>query len=213
MIDEKSCLQAIAQGSEVALEQLHTQYADRVYNTLISYTKNAEDAEELLQDVFVTIFNSASNFQFNSSVGTWIYRIAVNKSLDFIRKKNSQRRSGIFTSLYVKDSSEIKYESVDFVHPGVNLENKEDAKLLFRIIDTLAENQKTAFILTQIEGLPQNEVAEIMNQSRKAVESLVQRAKANLKQRLEKHFPERGKTKNKTSNEHETRKPWKGDHE
>ncbi|MEQ9100078.1 MAG: RNA polymerase sigma factor [Imperialibacter sp.] len=199
MIDEKSCLQAIAQGSEAALEQLYNHYADRVYNTLISYTRNAEDAEELLQDVFVTIFNTASGFQFNSSVGTWVYRIAVNKSLDFLRKQNSQKRKGVFASLYVKDSAEIKYESADFVHPGIQLENRENAKLLFRAIDTLPESQKTAYILTQVEGLPQKEAAEIMNQSAKSVESLVQRAKSNLKNELEKYFPERGKTKNSTS--------------
>lgn len=193
MLDEKSCLEAIAQGSEEALEQLYNQYCDKVYNTLISYTKNAEDADELLQDVFVTIYNTASGFQFNSSVSTWIYRIAVNKALDFLRKKNSQKRSGVFTSLYVKDSAEVKYESTDFVHPGVTLENQENAKLLFQAIEKLPDNQKTAYLLTQVEGLPQKEVAEIMDQSRKAVESLVQRAKANLKKELEKYFPERGK--------------------
>lgn len=199
MIEERNCLQAIAQGSEEALEQLYQHYCDRVFNTLISYTKNAEDAEELLQDVFVTIYNTASSFQYNASVSTWIYRIVVNKALDFLRKKNSQKRSGIFSSLYVKDSAEVKYETADFVHPGVKLENKEDAKLLFQAIDTLSESQKTAFILTQVEGLPQKEVAGIMKQSRKSVESLVQRAKSNLKQELEKYFPERGKTKNSTS--------------
>lgn len=199
MIDEKSCLQAIAQGSEASLEQLYNHYADRVYNTLISYTKNEEDAEELLQDVFVTVFNTASGFQFNSSVSTWIYRIAVNKSLDFLRKKNTHKRKSIFTSLYVKDSMEIQFEPPDFVHPGTKMENKEDAKFLFRAIDALSENQKTAFILTQIEGLPQQEVADIMNQSRKAVESLVQRAKASLKLELEKYFPERGKSNKSTS--------------
>ncbi|MEQ6166136.1 RNA polymerase sigma factor [Ekhidna sp. MALMAid0563] len=193
MIDETGCIKAIGQGSEDALEQLYNHYCDRVFNTIISYTKNEEDAEELLQDVFVTIYNTASNFQFNSSVSTWIYRIVVNKSLDFLRKKNSQKRSGIFTSLYVKDSSEIKYESPDFVHPGVKLENKEDAQQLFKAIDSLSENQKTAFILTQVEGLPQKEVAEIMKQSRKSVESLVQRAKASLRKELEKLYPERGK--------------------
>lgn len=199
MTDEKSCLQAVAGGSEEALEQLYNRYSSRVYNTLLSYTKNAEDAEELLQDVFVTIFNTASNFQFNSSISTWIYRITVNKSLDFLRKKKSQKRFGIFTSLYIKDSAEIKYESPDFVHPGVKMENQEDAKHLFRAIDQLSENQKTVFILTQIEGLPQQEVAEIMNQTRKAVESLLARAKANLRQELEKFFPERGINKKNTS--------------
>lgn len=185
-------LKSIALGNEEALESLYTRYCDRVYNIIISYTKNAEDAEEVLQDVFVTIYNTAPGFQFNASVSTWIYRISINKSLDFLRKKNSQKRKGIFTSLYVKDSTEIRFESIEFVHPGVKLENKEDAKLLFQAIDALSENQKTAFILTQIEGLPQKEVAEIMNLTRKSVESLLQRAKANLRTALEKHYPGRG---------------------
>lgn len=194
MLDEEKCLKAIGQGREEALRQLYEHYSDRVFNTLISYTRNSEDAEELLQDVFITIYNTAVNFQFNSSVSTWIYRIAVNRALDFIRKKNTQKRFGIFTSLYKKDSSEVIHESSDFVHPGVTLERSEDAKLLFRAIETLPEHQKTAYILTQVEGLPQKEAAEIMAQSRKAVESLVSRAKSNLEKELIKYFPERGKT-------------------
>lgn len=188
MIDESSCLKAIAEGSEKALKQLYTLYSDKVYNTIISYTKNEEDAEEVLQDVFITIYKSASSFQYNSSISTWIYRISINKSLDFLRKKNSKKRSGIFTSLYVKDTAEIKHESTDFIHPGIQLEQKENAKHLFNAIDKLSENQKTAFILTQIEGLPQKEVAIIMNQTRKAVESLLQRAKKKLREELEKHL-------------------------
>jgi len=193
MIDEKACLRAVQLGSEEALEKLYNQYCNQVYNTLIGYTKNEEDAQELLQDVFVTIFNNAGKFQFNSAVSTWIYRIAVNKALDFLRKKNTKKRAGIFTSLYIKGSTEIQYESADFVHPGVKLENKEDAQQLFRAIDTLPENQKTAYILTQVEGLPQKEVADIMKLSRKSVESLIQRAKAGLRKELTKFYPERGK--------------------
>jgi RNA polymerase sigma-70 factor (ECF subfamily) len=193
MINEESCLKGIVDGSEDALEQLYNEYADIVFNTLLSYTKNTEDAEELLQDVFVTIYNSASSFEKNSSISTWIYRVAVNKALDFLRKKNSKKRFGIFSSLYSKESGEMKYDSIEFVHPGVQMEDKEDAAFLFKAIDSLPENQKTAFILTQIEGLPQKKVGEIMEQSRKSVESLVQRAKANLKVELKKFFPERGK--------------------
>ena len=192
MSDEKSYIRAIALGSEEALGHLYALYADKVFNTLISYTKNEEDAEELLQDVFVMVFNAADKFNFSSSVSTWIYRIAVNKSLDFLRKKNSQKRAAIFTSLNTRNSGEVQYESFDFNHPGIKLENKEDAQLLFRAIDALSENQKTAFILTQIEGLTQKEVADIMEQTRKSVESLVQRAKANLKKELSKYFPSRG---------------------
>ena len=187
-------------GSEEALKQLYDLYSVKVFNTIISYTKNEEDAEELLQDVFVTIYNSAHKFRSESSVSTWVYRIAVNKSLDFLRKKNSSKRFGIFTSLYKKDSGDIIHESVDFVHPGIKLENKEDGQLLFRSIGSLPEKQKTAFILTQIEGLPQQEAADIMKLTRKAVESLLQRAKANLRSDMEKYYPERGKSSKKTSN-------------
>jgi RNA polymerase sigma-70 factor (ECF subfamily) len=191
-ITDQQLLELLVKGNELAFKQFYDRYSSKVYNTLLSYTKNAEDAEELLQDVFLTIYNSASVYRSESKVSTWIYRISVNKSLDFLRKKNSQKRFGIFSSLYRKDTGEIQFEAVDFMHPGVKLENQEEAKILFQVIDSLSENQKTAFILTQIEDLPQQEVAEIMKITRKAVESLVQRAKANLKKELEKKYPNRG---------------------
>ncbi len=191
-MNEKEHINQIAQDNKEAFQKLYELYSSKVYNTIISYTKNEEDAEELLQDVFLTIYNSANTFKGESSMSTWIYRIAINKSLDFLRKKNSVKRFGIFTSLYKKDTGDIVHESVDFDHPGVKLENKENGQLLFKAMDCLAENQKTAFILTQIEGLSQQEAADIMNTSRKAIESLLQRAKANLKKDLEKYYPNRG---------------------
>lgn len=85
------------------------------------------------------------------------------------------------------------------MHPGVRLEQKENTKILFSVIDQLSENQKTAFLLTQVEGLPQQEVADIMKVTRKSVESLLQRAKANLKKELERLYPSRGINKKRTS--------------
>ena len=191
--DEAQFLMEMANGNEKPLDYFYNKYAAKVYSTSLSYTKNEEDAEELLQDVFISLFNSASKFKNDSSVSTWIYRITINKSLDFLRKKNSLKRKGIFSSLFSKDSGEILIEPIDFVHPGVKMENSEDAKLLFRVMDELTENQKTVFILTQIDGLPQQEVADIMKVSRKSVESLLQRAKATMRIKLEKFYPERGK--------------------
>lgn len=199
MIDEVACLSQIAKGNEKALRDLYENYSVNAYNTIISYTQDAEDAEEILQDVFITIHNSAAKFNFKSKIGTWIYRISVNKSLDFLRKKNAEKRKGIFTSLYKKDSGEIKIDSPDFNHPGVKMENKEDAQYLFKVIETLPEKQKTAFILTQIEDLPYKEAAKVMDVSSKAIESLVQRAKINLRKGLVVYFPNRGNYKKNTS--------------
>ncbi|RNC85760.1 MAG: RNA polymerase sigma factor [Balneola sp.] len=198
MIDENKCIQEISKGNEKALKDLYDLYSQKVYNTILSYTKNEEDAQELLQDVFVTVYNSAGSFKFNSSVSTWIYRISINKSIDFIRKKDTRNRKGLL-SLFKPGSTQIEHDVEDFAHPGVRMEQKEDAKLLFKVIDELSENQKTAFILTQVEGLSQQETADIMEITRKAVESLVQRAKANLRKSLEKYFPNRGDSQKNTT--------------
>jgi RNA polymerase sigma-70 factor (ECF subfamily) len=200
MIDDKECLKNIIEGSEIALETLYGRYAKIVFNTILSYTKNEADAEEILQDVFVTIYKKANAFKFDSSAKTWIYRIAVNKSLDFLKKKKASKRFAIFTSIYKNNSVEVKHDPLELKHPGVVLESQENATLLYDAIGGLSENQQTAFILTQIEDLSQLEAAEIMETSRKAVESLVQRAKQNLRIALEKHYPERGKFKKNTSN-------------
>ncbi|PZX61174.1 RNA polymerase sigma-70 factor (ECF subfamily) [Algoriphagus ratkowskyi] len=193
MADESYILiQRISDGDQIAFKELYDVFSARVYNTLLSYTQNEEDAEELLQDVFVKVFHEAVKFRNDSSVSTWIYRIAVNRALDFKRNQQATKRKGFFFSLYKKDSGDIQYDQTDFVHPGVQMENKEDAKQLFKVIETLPENQKTAFILTQIEGLNQTDAGEIMQVSRKAVESLLKRAKENLKKTLIHLYPERG---------------------
>lgn len=157
-----------------------------MYNTALGYLQNIEEAEEITQDVFVTIFNKANTFKGKAKVSTWIYRITINKSLNLIDKKNRRPKSG----------KEIEdFHKVDFQHPGILLENKEKAQYLFSVIDTLAETQKTAFILSFVEGLPRQEVADIMETTLKSVESLLQRAKTNLKKKLISIYPEGNRKK------------------
>lgn len=184
---EADILASIALGSESSFAELYRLYSDQVYNTAIGYVKNHEDAEEITQDVFTNIFKYSKNFKGDSSVSTWIYRITINSSLTVVNKK--KKKFGIFSI------SENEHIHPDFEHPGVLLENKEEAQLLLEVINTLADNQKTAFILSYIEGLPRQEVAEIMETSLKSVESLLQRGKTKLRQKLEKSYPNRRKTK------------------
>jgi len=163
-----------------------------VFNTAISFLQNREDAEDITQEVFIEVYHSLEKFKQQSSVSTWIYRITVNKSLDFLRKKSSKKRFGFMTSLFNKESGEINIDAGHFDHPGVLLEKKENARILFAAIELLSENQKTAFILFHVEELSQKEIAEVMNTSPKAVESLIQRAKATLKEKLENLYKKRG---------------------
>ena len=177
-------IQAIANGESKAFQELYEIFSARVFNTALSYTQNEQEAEEITQDVFTNIYRNASKFKGEASVSTWIYRITVNTSLNQLKKKKR------FSFLKF---GEPELNKPDFDHPGVLLEKKENARLLFKVIDTLPDSQKSAFILSYIEDLPRQEVANILEISLKATESLLQRAKKNLRDKLEKHYPNRRK--------------------
>jgi RNA polymerase sigma-70 factor (ECF subfamily) len=190
MYQPEDIIQRIAAGDRGAFRQLYDMYSVRVYNTCLSYLHDVSDAEEITQDVFLEVHQSAARFLSRSSVTTWIYRIAVNKSLDKIRYRKRHKRFAFISSLFSTTTGELVHDPPSFEHPGVVAENKERAAKLFGALKQLPENQQTAFILKQIEGLPQKEIAIIMDLGEKAVESLIQRAKANLRKLLQGYFDE-----------------------
>ncbi len=167
-------------------KEIYERYKNVVYNLALQYTQNVEDAEEITQDVFVKIYKNLDTFQQQSDIKTWIYRIAINQSLDFLKAKNSKKRwrfSAIFRARYEEDN----LSAIDFNHPGVVLEQKESLEVIFRCIQQLPDNQKTVIILLKIEQMTQVEAGIVMNLSVKAVESLFQRAKKNLENLLVKN--------------------------
>ena len=173
-------------------DSLHQQYFPMVMQMCLGYMKgDTELAKDMAQDVFINTWKALDGFKQQSSYKTWIYRITVNKSLDFLRKKSRKKRFD-FLSSFFKDNGELKHELPHFDHPGILMEKKEKSAILFSAIDTLPENQKTAFILFHLEELSQKEIAAVMQVSPKAVESLVQRAKAGLRIKLEKIYEKRG---------------------
>ena len=172
---------------------LYNEYSVLIYNVALNYLQNIEDAEEITQDVFIQLHTSIHKFQEKSSLKTWIYRITINKCLDFIKHKNSQKRFFIFGK---KSQNEFEILNIsNFEHPGILLENKEKAKLLFGIINELKENQKTAFLLSKVDGLSNTEISAIMELSISSVESLVFRAKTILKDKIANKFEEYRKKK------------------
>jgi RNA polymerase sigma-70 factor (ECF subfamily) len=180
-LEHEDLIGKIRNGDAGAFEELFNLYKDRVFNTALGYLQNREDAEETTQDVFVEIYRSIDKFKGKSQIGTWIYRIAVNKSLDRIRHRNRKRRFAFITSLFDSKTGELVHHPVEFNHPGVEAESKEKARYLFDAVNKLPEHQKSVFVLLEIEGLSYSEVGKIIDKSAKAVESLLRRAKENLK--------------------------------
>jgi RNA polymerase sigma factor (sigma-70 family) len=158
-----------------------------VYNTALGLLQNAEDAEDTAQEVFIQVYESVSTFKEESKFSTWLYRITVSKSLDHIRKKKRKKRFAFIQSLYGKNDGQM-IEPPDFFHPGVKMENKENAAVLFKAVNELPANQKTAFILNKTENLSYREIAEVMESSESAVDALLQRAKKNLQKNLKEYY-------------------------
>jgi RNA polymerase sigma factor (sigma-70 family) len=172
-----------ATDKQSAFRTLVEQYQDRVFNTCLNFLRNDEDAEDVSQEVFIEVYSSLATFRGDAQLSTWIYRIAVTKSLDFIRWKKRKKRFGFLQSLVNTEGEDIDVAD-EFQHPGVQLEEKERAQILFQHIDTLPDNQRVALTLHMVEGLSQKEIADVLATSISSIESLIYRARTTLKKQL-----------------------------
>ncbi len=186
-LNDQDLIIQLKKGNPEAYKTVVNQWKDMIYNTVLGILQHPEDAEDITQDVFVQAFESIHQFKGESKLSTWLYRIAVTKSLDWIRKKKRKKRFGFIQSLFTGESLE-PIELPEFHHPGVVIENKENASVLFQAIQKLPENQKVAFTLNKIEGLSYAEVAEILETSVPSIESLMHRAKQNLRKFLADYY-------------------------
>ena len=187
MNDERELIALLKKKDREAFKSIVETWQNMVYNTALGLLQNTEDAEDTAQNVFMQVYGSIASFKEESKFSTWLYRITVSKSLDLIRKKKRKKRFAFVQSLYGKNN-ELVNDPPDFFHPGVKLENKEKAIVLFKAVEKLPTNQKTAFILNKTEGLSYNEIGEIMKLSGSAVDALLQRAKKNLQTNLKEYY-------------------------
>tara|TARA_B100000686_G_scaffold304746_1_gene342595 strand:- start:4503 stop:5072 length:570 start_codon:yes stop_codon:yes gene_type:complete len=183
-LEEKDLIKKLKLKDEDAFKILVEKFKGSVFNTCLSIIQNVDDADDLTQDVFIQIYKSIKNFKEKSSISTWIYRITISKSYEYIRYKKRKKRFSILTNLFREDGSSI--DLPDFEHPGVILEKKESSKFLFNAIEKLNYYQKTAYILKNIQGMPYSKISQIMEKSVSSIESLIFRAKKNLKIELKK---------------------------
>lgn len=187
-MSETEFIQALKEGRQEAFRRLVSDLGDKVFNTSLSMLQHTEDAEDITQEVFTEVFHSVQQFKGDSKLSTWIYRITVTKCLDFQRKKSRKKRAGILQRIFGNEENGPSIDIPHFYHPGVQLENKERAAILYLAIDKLPERQRAAFILNKTEELSYAEIADVMQVSVGSVESLLVRAKQNLQDYLKEYY-------------------------
>ena len=173
---------------QLDFESIVKQNQEKVRNICFRYVSNVDDADDIAQEVFIQVFESLSHFREEAQISTWVYRIAVNKSLDFIRSKNRKKRFAQLTSLFKSGEDEEMIEIPSHITPEKELEDNERKKMLDWALNKLPDNQKTAIVLSKYEGFSNTEIAKMMDLSLSAVEALMHRAKKNLHKELYNYF-------------------------
>src|SRR5690606_26785534 len=139
--NELELIERLKQGDEAAFRQIVESSQGLVYNTVLGIVQNPEDAEDVAQEVFMQLYESVKGFRGQSKLSTWLYRIAVTKSMDHLRKKKRKKRFAFVQSLFGIEEG-LVHDPPDFHHPGVTLDNKEKAAELFKAIEKLPNKQK-----------------------------------------------------------------------
>lgn len=183
--DEAILVAALKSGDRDAFSTIVTEYRESVIRICRGYVGSKEDAEDIAQEIFIEIYRSAASFRGDSSLSTWIYRMAINRALNWVRdnrKKFRVYRSGMAENERVLENSAGENEG------DAESTNADHRKALRFAIDKLPSNQKRAFILNKYEDLSYNEIADILGISLSSVESLLFRAKRNLQSSLSTYY-------------------------
>ncbi len=189
-MNEQEIIERAKKGDPQAQSILVNQYSKRVYNLALRILRNREEAEDVLQETFLTVINKLDTFDGRSSFFTWVYRIATNASLMLLRKKKIRRANFRDNDL---DPEQMHLTNVvDWSQdPTARIENKEIKQRIDEALSTLKEKYKTVFVLRDIEGLSTRETAEILDISEENVKIRLLRARQALRNYLSQYYEER----------------------
>lgn len=183
-LDEGLLLQRARGGDLTAFDRLMQGCHKRIYALLYNMTSHREDAEDLLQEVFLKAWQSLPGFEGKSSFYTWVYRIAVNRAINFVKKR--KRRQGMslddMDAGIERDPALVHLASSDT--PQRHSQLRELQEKLNAALQTLSEKHRTVVILHDIEGVPHEEIGEILGCSSGTVRSRLFYARQQLQAEL-----------------------------
>ena len=185
-LSDRQLVARLRSGEEAAFEEILRRYEVKVYSLARGLTHNEDDARDALQDTFLSVFKNFGRFKEESSLSTWIYRIAVNAALMKIRKRRQDDKTvPIDEYMPSFDETGHRVAVVPDWHPAVDqlLLNKELGELLREWIGELAPEYRTVFLLRDQEGLSNEEVGAVLKLSVPAVKSRLHRARIYLRER------------------------------
>lgn len=183
-MEDLEIVNKLKSGDDEAFRMVVGKYQKLVLNCAYRFLRNKESAEDITQEVFIEVFESIDSFRADSQLSTWIYRIAVTKSLNQLRSLKRKKRFAVVISFFGEEPVEERLSAPETTNPDKELENQERGQILNWALEKLSDNQRIAFTLSKVEGMSYEEIASILHVSIPSVESLIHRAKENLRKKL-----------------------------
>lgn len=184
---DRDIVARVIAGDIEAFGGLVEKYQDRVFSAVRNYLSNPDDALDVTQEAFVKAFTKLQSFDDNSAFYTWLYRIAINTAIDFLRRKKTRPADSLDDDKYAQSGFEPPSKDPK-TDPEKVAQNREQAEMLKMAISTLSDKLKSVLVLHDVEGLSQEEVGEVLKIPVGTVKSRVSRARAELREILRKQM-------------------------
>ncbi|MEZ6020007.1 MAG: sigma-70 family RNA polymerase sigma factor [Planctomycetota bacterium] len=183
----------MGEGAQGSFRPLYEAYKDRVYSICYRITGNATDALDASQEAFSQVFRRLQDFRFESKFSSWVYRVAVNASIDLKRRSSSRKASSLDTlHSGPVEKERPQFEDIRHEHPGSVASRRELEKEIQSAILRLSPKLRTVIVLRYVEGLPYERIAESLDVSLGTVKSRLSRAHAAMDRELspliDRHF-------------------------
>jgi len=190
MEEDFELLTKFKKGDQHAFELLVRKYKTTVYNTIYSIIGNAQEADDIAQEVFLKVYTKAGSFKGKSSFSTWLYRITVNKCLDELRKRNNKiisYETGFNEEEKLKLKDVLASREKDSTEELIQNELQD---IIQKAMNSLPEKYRIILTLKEIEGLSYNEISRVMKISLGKVKIWLFRARQKLKEKLAFLYPQ-----------------------
>ncbi|MCO6429597.1 MAG: sigma-70 family RNA polymerase sigma factor [Deltaproteobacteria bacterium] len=187
-ISDVTLVKQFKKGSEEAFEEIISRYESKVFQLALRFVRNQEDAEEVMQDVFTTIYKKIDGFQGKSAFSSWLYRIVVNAAFMKLRKRKQSNTISIEDLAPAVRQFCMERENLFHERSDSLASSKELRDMLQGAINRLPRQYRAVFVLRDVDGLSNQEVSEILQLSIPAVKSRLHRSRLMLRKKLQRYY-------------------------
>ena len=187
-VTEKELLAGLKAHEAWACEKLITDYADMVYRVCFRILQNEQEAEDAMQETFITVYRSIDSFRGDAKLSSWLYRVATNKSLSILR--SHQRKNGLDVAIETDEGEEIPLIDDGAATAEMLLLREESVSVLQEGLEAMSSKLRAALVLYELEGLSMKETAQALEISESAAKLRVHRGRMFLQNYLKQHLQE-----------------------